>query len=267
MRIAKLLSRLLSPPVCFSCGDRLPLFYEGILCPECKSEIEERSERECDRCENPIAFCHCSKKVLYARSCRRHVKLLRYDPKRRDLHVNRLIYSMKEKADRELYDFIAELMEGSLTAALISERVENKLERVIVTYVPRSRHSVRRLGFDQARLLAEAVARKLNIPCMALVKRARYRDKTMKSLHFLERFENAGGAFVYSGKEPISEKTLVLICDDVITTGASVCAVIDCLGQNGAEHFVAVSVGVTSSEEEEKEKIIKNKSKEGVLNE
>lgn len=257
MHAFKIFSRLLTPPVCFSCGERLPVFYEEILCPECKAEIEKRSESECDRCKNPIAYCHCSKKVLYARGCRRHVKLLQYDPKRRDLNVNKLIYSMKERSERELYDTIATLMEGSLSCALISEKVEGKLDDAVVTYVPRSPRSVRRVGFDQAKLLAEAVARKLNVPCKALVKRAHYRDKTMKSLHFLERFENADGAFVFAGKEPISDKTLVLVCDDVVTTGASVCAVIDCLKKNGAEHFVTVSVGVTSSADEEKDDNVK----------
>lgn len=267
MRITTFISRLLAPAVCFSCKERLPIFYEGILCPECEKDIKTRSEKECDRCKNPIAFCHCSKKVLYARNCKRHVKFLNYDPKRRDLNVNRLIYSMKEKSDRELYDSLASLMEESLNCAFISERVENKLKDAVVTYVPRSRHAIRRTGFDQAKLFAEAVARKLDIPCIALVKRKKYRARAMKSLHFTERFANAGSAFVYAQKEPIPENTLVFVCDDVITTGASVAAVIDVLKENGADHFVAVSVGVTSSDDETKNNNIKNQNKKGVLNE
>ena len=166
MRMTTFLSRLLAPAVCFSCKERLPMFYEGILCPECEKDIKARSEKECDRCKNPIAFCHCSKKVLYARNCKRHVKFLNYDPKRRDLNVNRLIYSMKEKSDRELYDSLASFMEESLTCALISERVENKLKDAVVTYVPRSRYAIRKMGFDQGnRIYPKFCFPQLSIVC------------------------------------------------------------------------------------------------------
>jgi ComF family protein len=89
----------------------------------------------------------------------------------------------------------------------------------VITYAPTDPARARQRGFDQAELLAQAVAAKLGVRCRALLRRARAAESQVKVQSGSRRRENLRGAFQALGH--LKPGTVVLIVDDVATTGAT----------------------------------------------
>lgn len=104
----------------------------------------------------------------------------------------------------------------------------------VVTWVPTTAKRRRRRGFDQAELLARAVAARLGIPCRGLLLRLPGPAQTGRPLGQ----RRAGPAFVPRGPGPAPAR--VLLVDDVVTSGASITNAARCLRAGGAHHVHAV---------------------------
>lgn len=104
----------------------------------------------------------------------------------------------------------------------------------VVTWAPTSSRRARGRGYDQAELIARAIARRLGVPCRRLLYRSHGAAQTGKSR--LERL--AGPAF--RGRRPRSGLT-VLVVDDVVTTGATLRAAGQALGAAGVVHVELVA--------------------------
>jgi predicted amidophosphoribosyltransferase len=95
-----------------------------------------------------------------------------------------------------------------------------------VTWIPTTDRRRRERGFDQAELLARAVARRLGRPCRRLLRRLGDDHQTGRT-----RSERLGGPrLVVVGVPPRN----VLLIDDVVTTGATVRAAVEALRSAGA---------------------------------
>jgi predicted amidophosphoribosyltransferase len=95
-----------------------------------------------------------------------------------------------------------------------------------VTWIPTTDRRRRERGFDQAELLARAVARRLGRPCRRLLRRLGDDHQTGRT-----RSERLGGPrLVAVGVPPRN----VLLIDDVVTTGATVRAAVEALRSAGA---------------------------------
>jgi competence protein ComFC len=99
-----------------------------------------------------------------------------------------------------------------------------------VTWVPLSRRRRSRRGFDQAELLAGAVARALGIPTARLLRRVRD-TRAQARLAGSDRRSALRGAFAAVRPAPPS----VLLVDDVVTTGSTAAACAEVLRSAGAE--------------------------------
>jgi predicted amidophosphoribosyltransferase len=95
-----------------------------------------------------------------------------------------------------------------------------------VTWIPTTDRRRRERGFDQAELLARAVARRLGRPCRRLLRRLGDDHQTGRTRS--ERL--LGPRLVAVGVVP----TNVLLIDDVVTTGATVRAAVEVLTAAGA---------------------------------
>lgn len=125
-----------------------------------------------------------------------------------------LIHALKYQGWTAVSPFLGERM-----ARLV--RLEPGWEPEVVVPLPSTRKRVRERGFNPARLLAEEVAHRLEIPLLDALERPREGPRQV-GLPPSQRAANVRDAFVPAGAH--SGALLgrsVLVVDDVLTTGAT----------------------------------------------
>jgi len=108
-----------------------------------------------------------------------------------------------------------------------------------VTWVPLARRRLAERGYDQARVLASAVARELGVPTARPIRRA-VATGPQAQRSAAERRTAMRGAFVPDGK-PCPPR--VLLVDDVLTTGATAAACAVALREAGARSVFLLVAG------------------------
>ena len=109
----------------------------------------------------------------------------------------------------------------------------------VVTWIPTTDRRRRERGFDQAELLARAVARRLGRPCQRLLRRIGDDHQTGRTRS--ERL--MGPSFVAVGTTP----RYILLIDDVVTTGATMRAAAVVLTTAGAVRVESWAAAATPS--------------------
>lgn len=89
-----------------------------------------------------------------------------------------------------------------------------------IVFVPMTKKSLRKRGYNQSRLLAESVGERISVPVILSALEKIADTKEQKQLTKAERAENLSKCFKVSDPAAIKGKTLLLI-DDVLTTGAT----------------------------------------------
>lgn len=149
--------------------------------------------------------------------------------------LERLLHAFKF----ERYDFLDDPL-----ASLIEERLRerNDLAFDAVVAVPMTRRRERERGYNQAALLARAVAGRVGLPFVPrLLVRQKDRERQSK-LARRARAGNVRGAFVANEVRGKS----ILIVDDICTTGETLRACAEALRKEGAVRVCAVTVAKAS---------------------
>lgn len=136
-----------------------------------------------------------------------------------------LVARLKYRNARGSVPFLARGM-----AAIVPYEVD------LVTWAPTTPARLRRRGFDQARLLARAVARQRGVPCRPVLRRRPGPAQTGRDA--LARHSGPG----FAGVRGLQGRRVLLV-DDVVTTGATVAAASLALREAGAAevHVVAAA--------------------------
>jgi predicted amidophosphoribosyltransferase len=103
-----------------------------------------------------------------------------------------------------------------------------------VTWVPLAPRRRAERGFDQARVLAQALARELGLPAAAYARRVTATSPQSRRTRE-ERLRAMGGAFAGIPRRPAPAR--LLLVDDVLTTGATASACAAALIQAGAREI------------------------------
>ena len=130
---------------------------------------------------------------------------------------------------------------------LLAMRILRDLPQAdIITWVPVSRKRLRQRGYDQVRLLAEAVSLELGIPAQPLLNKFRDNQPNSGLKTPEERRANVLGAYKAVGQERFRGKR-VLLLDDIITTGATASECARVLLTAGAEEVIFAAVAAATS--------------------
>jgi predicted amidophosphoribosyltransferase len=140
----------------------------------------------------------------------------------------RLVTGLKYRNDRAVLTWLA----GRMAQLLVPP------PGAVVTWAPTSRGRRRRRGYDQAELLARAVARRWGLPCGRLLARAA--GAAPQTGHAVA--ERRAGP-VFRPSRPISGP--VVVVDDVVTTGSTLEAAARALRPAGATWVAAVTAART----------------------
>ncbi len=212
----------LLPPACAGCGGNAAEEVrggEGPVCRNCRLGLPRVPEPACSRCGAPMgtgeapSCLECADWPALLDHARAVCML--QSPARE------LVHALKYQGWRTVGDFMGQEMARRATPA---ER-----QAGCVIPVPTSERNLRRRGYNQAGIIAHALARELDLPVVAALGRQRQRG-TQTVLNPMERRANVSGAFslVPSLAERVAGQRVLLV-DDVITTGATILAAVRAL--------------------------------------
>lgn len=197
-------------------------------CPFCRKLLRDWEPSICRSCEKTLPY------VPEAVSCRQFKGIAKC--------VSPLYYEGTVRDSLLRYKFSGVTAYRRVYAELISKCIdENDISCDIITWVPLSRRRLRRRGYDQAKLIAEAIAKNRSLPCESLLKKIRNNPPQSKTGSAGKRADNAAGVYQCRDTGQIFGKN-VLIIDDIVTTGATLSECARMLSAAGAVSISAATV-------------------------
>lgn len=239
MTARELGARLLLDPVlavvfpshCLACQALLAHPTRGPLCGTCWSALP---------CHSPLALCACGAPGRFGGRCGRcrrgltpHSTGLSLGPFEGTLRL--LVHELKYRGRRRLAEHLAErlLARPECARVLTSE--------ALLVPVPLHPRRLAARGYNQAELVARALAAQahLEVAPAALVRR--WETGSQTGLTAAQRRANVAGAFAVRARGRVAGRVVVLV-DDVVTTGATAYACAAVLRAAGARDVRLVTL-------------------------
>lgn len=156
--------------------------------------------------------------------------------------VKKIIWLLKYKGVRTLAKPLADLIYHRLKTELWEVELPTNMNSCVIIPVPLSRKRLKERGYNQAELIARSLSDKMSVRFLPDVL---YKKKdTVSQVEIKDRkkrLENVKGVFAVKNPEAVKNKIVILI-DDVITTGATLNEASHILKQAGAKKVVGVVV-------------------------
>lgn len=207
------------------------------LCEECLSSIQVIERGFCQLCGKPLERKRRSH--VCAECVRKPLALSRVRAWARFTHpLDKLVYTFKYSRFSKLAGFFSRRL------ALVVRG--DGLLSTADALVPIPLHPAKTWwrGYNQSRLLAQAISRDTGIPMKDCLKRRRM-TRTQTRLSAAERRRNVHGAFTLKPRadpSAIQGQRLILL-DDVITSGSTLDAAAEVLLDAGAEAVYGLTIG------------------------
>nr|WP_251861546.1 ComF family protein [Clostridium sp. Marseille-Q2269] len=177
--------------------------YEN-KCVICGEYIEENLI--CKKCFGSIKYCNDAKTIGKGNNYFPAFPTCYYSGVMMELILN-----LKYKGDFKSGEIIANLM--------YRKAKEISINADIITFVPSSKKSYKKRGYNQSEYLAKFISENMNIPIKYCLKK-KTNTKDQIGLNGVERWLNVEGSFKVYNEKYIKNKRILLI-DDVLTTGAT----------------------------------------------
>lgn len=196
------------------------------------------------------AFCHCfvkSSAVAVCDECRKNLPYTTNGGRQKAdfvaACVSPLYYEDDVRESLLRYKFCGASGYAKVYAPLLADCIREQLDGTfdIISWVPLSRKRLRERGYDQAQLLAKAIAREWNTTAVRTMKKVRHTAAQSQTGSAEKRRANISGAYRALDPALVADKRILLI-DDIVTTGSTLSECARTLGLAGAERVVCATV-------------------------
>ncbi|HHV71696.1 MAG TPA: ComF family protein [Clostridia bacterium] len=215
--------------VCLLCGQAAKINFGG-LCEQCYAGLPKIGGEKCAICGRPLLGNRCF-------SCGEEEYFFKLN-RSWGLYKGKLkegIYKFKYGNKPELGRVFANLM----VQTLLEEKQYGALD--LILGVPLHSSKLKERGYNQADLLANFLAKQLNLDFAPNVLVRTRNTLSQSRLNKKERERNLVNAFVVNKKNFVSKRVILLI-DDVFTTGATVNACAQTLLQAGSKEVFVLTL-------------------------
>lgn len=238
------LTDLFFPPRCAACGE---------LCRPFRSLDTDIPPALCAECLPRWQAAGASRPAVSGIGDGGHIWLVPYRPQRADGIPERVIYRIKHQDDRRLIEWVTAELAQPVREVLVQAGVSSS--EVVCLYPPRRKAAVRRDGFDQARSLAEGLARQLGAVCLPAIRRCSDGAGAQKELDAAARRLNAEASYgIDEAHAPRIAGKWMLLVDDLATTGATLGRLAELSRSAGAAGVLFVTVARTTEREKESDR-------------
>lgn len=218
-RLGQALADFVAPKTCPECGER-----GAWVCAWCEADYEPFSPRWCRRCG--LRDCRCGEvhgALAVVRS---------YGPYRG--WVRAAIRTFKYEGETARAPMLADRLIEPADDACVELGGD-----VVLVPVPLHPRRMRQRGYNQSALLADQLAKSLDLSVDPQILRRVRATRQQVGLSRADRQENVLGAFV---SQPVRRGSAFLLVDDVMTTSATLGACASALRAAGASAVGAVTV-------------------------
>ncbi len=220
---------LLSPDdiKCIVCDAELPKDNRYGLCTACLDKLP-KINKACSKCGREIfdggKYCFDCKESDF--SFDKVYSCLNYED-----YVAKLVYNLKYGGGKYLVKYMARVIADKIK--------EENIEFDILAFVPLNEKRESERGFNQAKLIADEIAKELSCDSQNLLTRTR-NTPYQASLNREERLVNLKDAFEIIDKKIIKGRT-ILIVDDIFTTGTTINECSKILKKVGAKSVIGIT--------------------------
>lgn len=207
---------LILPPICLACDKAIAAGdSKRLVCRRCRTLLRPAPPPICNRCGAPRLITGRQVESL-CEECREWPEELAWARSAYLMHppADRIVHQLKYRGWSALADVMAEPMADAVRTCDVAGEV------TCVIPVPTTGARLRDRGYNQAELIARAVAKKLGIPFETLLERTGSKG-TQTTLQPAARGANVAGAFRMRRDSGELDNGHILIVDDVMTTGAT----------------------------------------------
>ncbi|MCQ2057442.1 MAG: ComF family protein [Bacteroidaceae bacterium] len=211
------------PRYCKVCGKRLNLGEEH-LCMGCFASMPVLEWNPDD------GFSPAERILLSERQVQRAASVIQYD---KDSNYRKIIYHLKYYNHPDVGVWLSAMGAEKLAGRGFFDGID------IIIPVPLSKRKKRRRGYNQSSYIAYGIRQVTGLPVYEdIIIRTKNRSR-QAGLGRFQRWKNATGLYSVARPECLNGKHVLLV-DDVMTTGATLCSVIKALCE--ANSGVRVSV-------------------------
>lgn len=194
------------------------LYEKPEKCLVCSNDLHGE-EYICTDCEKKIRYCVDTKSVQFDGIIYKCFSSAFYSE-----IISKIVLLLKYSHDMNSADFLCNMMKESI------ERFNLKPD--ILTFVPCSKNTRKKRGFNQSEILAKKLSFLIGIPCESMLIKTKD-TKDQIGLKSAQRWNNLKNAFLFKYSKNITNKKILLI-DDVLTTGATAVSCAGKIKNNGA---------------------------------